>query len=115
MFKAKIKLLMKRLSESTTSCLMTMVQGNVLAITLGHWLTALKTGFVSSTLYVFVSFFMKQDLQENKYAVAGTIGFLTAVTDMLIHPSHFGGASTEAIVTGIGAGLLCLVLIKVGK
>ena len=113
--KEKLKLFWKRLTESTTSCLVTMVQGNALAITLGHWTTALKTGFVSSALYVFISIFMKQDLQENKYAVAGTIGFLTAVADMLIHPSHFGGASTEAIVTGVGAGLLCLVLTKVAK
>lgn len=111
----KLKLFWKRLSESATSCLVTMVQGNVLALTVGHWLTALKTGFMSSALYVFISFFMKQDLQENKYAVAGTIGFLTAVADMFIHPSHFGGASTEAIVTGIGAGLLCLILTKVVK
>jgi hypothetical protein len=111
----KIKLFFNRLSESGTSCLITMVQGNVLAITLGHWMVALKTGFTSSILYVFITSFLKEDLASNKYVMAGAVGFITAVADMLIHPSHFGGASTEAIVTGIGAGLLCFVLAKVGK
>jgi hypothetical protein len=32
---------------------------------------------------------------------------------MMTHPTHFGGPSTEAIVTGIGAGLLCLVMSKI--
>lgn len=111
----KLKLFWKRLTESTTSCLVTMVQGNVVAITLGHWFTALKTGAVSAILYVFISLFMKAELQNNKYAVAGTIGFLTAVADLFIHPSHFGGITSEAIVTGIGAGLLCLVLANITK
>jgi hypothetical protein len=45
--------------------------------------------------------------------MAGIIGFFTAVADMMTHPTHFGGPSTEAIVTGIGAGLLCLTMCKV--
>jgi hypothetical protein len=52
----------------------------------------------------------KKEYQDNKYVVAGAVGFLTAITDLFIHPTHFGGPQTEAIVTGIGAGLLCLAL-----
>ena len=47
------------------------------------------------------------------FAMAGAIGFFTAVADMMTHPTHFGGPSTEAIVTGVGAGLLCLTMSKV--
>ena len=45
--------------------------------------------------------------------MAGAIGFFTAVADMMSHHSGFGGPSTEAIVTGIGAGLLCLIMTNV--
>jgi len=44
--------------------------------------------------------------------MAGLIGLLTAVVDGNIHPASF---SQENVVTGIGAGLLCLVMSKVYK
>jgi hypothetical protein len=47
---------------------------------------------------------------DNKYTIAGLTGFATAVADYLIHPTHFGGEFTEALVTGLAAGLLCLAL-----
>ena len=114
MFKEKFEIFARRLSEATPSCLMMMVQGNVFALTLTHWLKALQVGALTGAMAVVVSLSGRKELQENKFVIAGLTGFLTAVSDFLLHPSHFGGPSVEAITTGIGAGLLCLALSKIG-
>jgi len=108
-----INTFLKRLSESTTSCIVMMTQGNLIAITLGHWEKALQVGVIASIATVALIIYGNQNLSDNKFAMAGAIGFFTAVADMMTHPTHFGGPSTEAIVTGVGAGLLCLTMSKV--
>jgi hypothetical protein len=108
-----ISILLKRLSESTTSCMVMMTQGNLLAMTLGHWGKALQVGLIASVATVIVVIYGNKDWSNNKFAMAGAIGFFTAIADMMSHHSGFGGASTEAIVTGIGAGLLCLAMSNV--
>ena len=113
--KDKLHILWRRIVEATSSCLIMMTQGNVLAITIGHWLTALKTGFLTGIMAVAVAVFGNQKMQDNKFVISGITGFLTAIADLIVHPSHFGGPNTEAIVTGIGAGLLCLALSQIGK
>lgn len=115
MIKEKLEIFIRRISEATPSCLMMMVQGNVLALTFTHWLKALQVGAITGALAVLVSFSGRKELQDNKYVIAGLTGFLTAFADFMTHPTHFGGAHTEAIVTGIGAGLLCLALSNIGK
>jgi hypothetical protein len=113
--KEKLNILWRRIVEATSSCLVMMTQGNILAITIGHWITAIKTGFLTGIMAVAIAVFGNQKMQDNKYVVAGMTGFLTTISDLFIHPSHFGGVHTEAIVTGIGAGLLCLALSNLGK
>jgi hypothetical protein len=108
-----LKLWLKRLSESGLSCALVMTQGNPAALSLDHWMVALSTGWIAATATVFLILFKCEDWLEDKWKMAGTIGFFTAVSDMLMHPSGFGGPATEAIVTGIGAGLLCFVMGKV--
>jgi hypothetical protein len=115
MFKEKIEIFFRRVSEATPSCLMMMVQGNVLALTFTHWIKALQVGSLTGALAVLISLSGRKELQENKFVIAGLTGFLTAVADFALHPSHFGAAHTEAVVTGIGAGLLCLALSTIGK
>lgn len=100
----------KRLSESTTSCLVAMTQGSIAAITLAHWGKALQVGAIAAFATVLFIIIDKEHITKNKYTMAGVIGFFTAIVDYASHPSHFGGPSTEAIVTGIGAGLLCLAM-----
>ena len=113
--KQKVELFSKRIVEATSACLIMMTQGKLLAITLGHWVVALKTGFLTGLMAVAVSIFGNQQYQDNKYVVAGMVGFLTAIADLIVHPTHFGGVYTEAIVTGIGAGLLCIALSYIKK
>ena len=51
----------------------------------------------------------------NKYIVAGITGGMCFIADLMAHPSHFGGVSTEAIVTGAFTALISLVVNFVGK
>jgi len=90
-----------------------MTQGNLLAITVYHWQKALQVGLIASVATLAVVIYGNKDWADNKFAMAGIIGFFTAVADMMTHPTHFGGPSTEAIVTGIGAGIICLVMSKI--
>ena len=108
-----VKVFGKRLGESASSCALIMTQGNVAALSLPHWLVALQTGMIAAIATVADIIYGNKTWTENKYAMAGIIGFFTAVADMFVHPSGFGGPTTEAIVTGIGAGILCLVMSKV--
>jgi hypothetical protein len=110
MMQEKLNIFIKRFSEAMPACLMVMVQGNALALSVNHWIKACQTGALAGLIMVGLSFTPRKDLMDNKYAVAGLTGFATAVADYFVHPTHFGGEFTEALVTGIAAGLLCLAL-----
>jgi hypothetical protein len=108
-------ILMRRISEATPACLMVMVQGNIAAITPEHWIKAFQTGILAGIGAVILSFAPINEWRDNKYTIAGTTGFVTAIADYLTHPTHFGGPTTEALVTGMAAGLLCIVFSGIGK
>ena len=40
----------ENIAEATGACLLTMVQGNLMALTLTHWAIASQTGLVAGTL-----------------------------------------------------------------
>jgi len=100
---AKLKPFVENISEATTACLLTMLQGNLLAITLGHWLIAAETGIAAGTVTAtLVLFFRAQKL----WVISLGLGTITCLVDYLVHPGMFGSMVTEAIVTGIGAAVL---------
>ena len=47
---------------------------------------------------------------RGRWVVAGGLGLATAVVDYAIHPSGFGPAVAEAIVTGVAAAALSLLV-----
>lgn len=99
----KINLYIENIAEAGGACLLTMVQGNVLALGLGHWLIASQTGLLAGTAAATAMTLARTD---NRWIVAGILGVATAAVDYLMHPGMFGSVATEAIVTGIGAALL---------
>lgn len=101
----QVRPLFENVSESATACLITMVQGNVLALGLGHWIVASQTGLAAG---FFATFALWASKGRGRWVVAGVLAISTAGFDFLIHDSGFGSAVTEAIVTGLGAGLLSL-------
>ncbi len=90
-------------AESTTACLVTMVQGNILALGLSHLLIASQTGLVASAIAYAAILFAKTGKQ---WIVSIVLGLATGIVDFFVHPGMFGTVATEAVVTGLGAAIL---------
>jgi len=90
-------------AEATAACLLAMVQGNLLAISLGHWLIASQTGLAAGAATAAVLYVWSN---ANPGKVALLLGVLTAVADFFVHPGHFGPVVLEAVVTGAMAAAL---------
>lgn len=103
----KLKQTGKTFSESWTACCLAMVQGDLSVLTLGHAMTAARTGILASVV-MFVALFIKNN--PSKWFIAWLTGIATAFSDILVHPSHFGTSYTEAIATGVGAFFLAYMV-----
>ena len=114
MLSQKIKIFLAPFCEATPACLLVMVQGNIWLATIGHLQRALETGFVTGAGVLILSLFTHRWL-GNKYIVAGITGGMCFVADLLAHPTHFGGFTTEAIVTGAITAIISLAVNFVGK
>ncbi len=110
---SKVATYAENICESGCACLVTMVQGNLLALTASHWLTASETGLlagaVTSTAVIAAKI-------RRPWIVSVTLGVVTTVADFMIHPATFNvGGVTEAVVTGIGAAALSFGLAVAGR
>src|SRR5207249_4546967 len=89
--------------EAGAVCLVLMVQGHLTEITAAHLLIASKTGLLAVFPALGVSFTRYARHFVNKWTTSAFLGVCTFVADSLIHPSHYPGEYTEALLTGIGA------------
>jgi len=98
---------LERTCEAGMACMLTMVQGNLLALTLTHWLVASQTGIVAGAI---ASTAVVATRLRRPWLISLTLGVVTIPVDALVHPGKFemGGVS-EAVVTGVGAFALSLV------
>lgn len=101
--KERLKPVAEYLAESTTACLVTMVQGNFLTLTLGHLFIASQTGVIAGVIAAITLSVAKTD---KRWIISAVLGITTAVVDYFVHPGMFGTVVTEAIVTGLAAALL---------
>ena len=108
--KSRLGLRAENFGESTTACLLAMVQGNVLTLTASHWLIASRTGLMAGLAATMVLVAIQR---LNKWVVAGTLAAVTAVVDYFSHPATFGEFVTEAVLTGLAAGALSLLVASV--
>jgi hypothetical protein len=93
--KIKLAPYAENICESGISCLLTMVQGNMLALTLAHWLVASQTA---------------AKLRQ-PWIVSLVLGAVTTAVDAFVHRATFGFVSlAEAVVTGVGAFVLSLAV-----
>lgn len=99
----KIVTLAESIAESTSACLVTMVQGNILALTLGHLVIAAETGVAAGAAATIVVFATRP---KTRWIISVVLGAATAVVDFFVHPGQFGPVAAEALVTGLAAGLL---------
>ncbi len=114
MLSQKIKIFLTPFCEATPACLLVMVQGNIWLATMGHLHKALETGLITGAGVLILSLFTYRWF-SNKYVVAGITGGMCFIADLLIHPTHFGSYTTEAIVTGAVAAIISLAVNFVGK
>ena len=101
--KKNVTPVLENIAESTAACLLTMVQGNILAISMSHWLVASQTGAVAGLITSAAIFATST---KNRWAVSILLGIITAIVDFAMHPGNFGAVATEAVVTGFAAALL---------
>ena len=114
MLSQRIKWFLIPFCEATPACLLVMVQGNIWLATIEHLQKAVVTGFITGAGVLILSLFTYRWF-HNKYVVAGITGSMCFVADLLVHPSRFGGATTEAIVTGTFTALIALAVNFIGK
>ena len=107
MTKPKLAPFAENIAESTTACLVTMVQGNLLAISLQHWVIASQTGVMAGVVAT-VAILLAHE--KRRWLISTLLGVTTAFVDYLVHPGQFGPAVAEAVVTGIGAAVLSFVV-----
>jgi hypothetical protein len=105
--KEKLAPYVEYFAESTTACLVTMVQGNILALGLGHLFIASQTGLVAGAIAYIAILFAKTGKQ---WIISVILGLATGFVDFLVHPGMFGSVATEAVVTGIGAAVLSYIV-----
>lgn len=92
--------LVENIAESTVACLITMVQGNLLALSLSHWWVASQTGVLAGSLTTAALLFARV---EKPWLVSTLLGVATAAVDFFVHPGMFGPFFLEALATGLGA------------
>ena len=86
-----------------------MVQGNLLLVGLSHWLVASQIGIIAGVLATLALWMAKT---TKPWIVSLVLGSFTAVVDFYVHPGMFGGVVTEAVATGVMAGLLSYIIGK---
>jgi len=104
--KRKTSLFFHKLALAWLSCMIFMVQGNLLQLTSKHAITATKTGVVTGTLVVLMSFIPWKF--HFKLPLFMFIGCFFA--DLLTHPTHFGHWWTEAACTALLAATFSYVI-----
>lgn len=106
----KFSFFAQRMTATFLACMFWMVEGDLRLIKPTHWLIGFKTAFVSATLLLLLSItdagrFMNSFAQ--KLAITAIV---VALADHFVHPGHFGSEYTEAIITGITAASLVVMI-----
>lgn len=106
----RLAIFARHVGQSTAACLTAMTQGDLSALTLQHWKVALTTGVSAGVLGILVSLGPLFRFYSDRWSVAAIAFFATVLADRWTHPTHFGGPWTEALVTGLAAAALSLMI-----
>jgi hypothetical protein len=101
--------LMQKLSACWISCMAFMVQGNLGLLNFAHALTALRSSAGAVILYIISTRIFKR---LNPVQESALLAVVMSLSDVLVHPTHFGDWYTEAIATGIAAGVINYLLVS---
>ena len=105
--KSKISPYVENITEAGCACLITMLQGNLLALGVAHWIVASQTGLIAGAIAGTTILAAKL---RKQWVISLTLGVVTATVDFYVHPGTFGTtAIAEAMVTGVGAALFSYI------
>ena len=99
----------RKFSEAWIACAVCMVQGDLSVFSLGHAITASKTGACTALAIVVAN---QLGCVKTPWMAIWLTGVFTAIADALLHADHF---TAEHIITGLGAGILAYIFSKVLK
>ena len=100
-----VRIFSEKFGQAWTACLVCMVQGDLSVLSLHHAITASKTGGLTGIAMVVAALLP----WDSKWIGVFLTGVFAMLADMVTHPSHFGGHWTEALLTGFGAMVLCII------
>ena len=107
---AKLKGIEAKWIAAFISCLLMMVQGDVTAIDVPHWIKAAKTATSASVIFLTFAFLPKlAEFVETRIGNALTFGGGVFVSDLWVHPTHFAFPTAEALTTAVMATLLAYI------
>ena len=87
------------MARRPAACLITMAQGNFLALGITHWVIASQTGLVAG---VAASVALLLTQTRSRWVIAIVLGVATAIVDYFMHPGMIGLIFLERHHYGIG-------------
>lgn len=91
-------------ASSFFACMFWMVQGNLSLASYVHWIKAAQTGLAAATvLQIILQVPRLSPLMRGQWRAFVVTSFVVSSVDRCIHPGHFGGPWTEALLTGMSA------------
>jgi len=96
--------------EAAAVCVVLMVQGSLVDVSLAHLAIASKTGLLAVSPVLGVTFSPYVGHLLNRWTSSAILGICTFGADAAVHASHYPGAYTEAALTGVGAFAFSLVV-----
>lgn len=92
------------------SCLLMMVQGDITAVDLPHWIKAAKTATSASVIFCALVFIPRLDsFVRGRLGSSITFGGGVFVSDIWVHPTHFAFPTAEALTTALMSAALAYV------
>jgi hypothetical protein len=92
------------------SCLLMMVQGDITAVDIPHWINAAKTATAASLIFAAMVFVPKaKEIASQRLGGALSFGGGVFVSDLWVHPTHFMFPTAEAITTALMSAALAYV------
>ena len=102
-----VTVISEKFTQAWSACMLCMVQGDLSVMTFNHALTASKTGLLTGLAYWITC--LGDGQPKGMWYPAWLTGVLTMVSDITIHPTHFGEQWVEAACTGLTAAVLCFM------
>ncbi|MCP9774037.1 hypothetical protein [Cyanobium sp. WAJ14-Wanaka] len=95
---------LQQFTGSFFACMFWMTQGNLGLTTAAHWIAASQTGLAAAAILQIIQQVPQlSPLLKGRWRAFVVTSLVVSSVDRCIHPGHFGGPLTEALLTGMSA------------